>query len=169
VLYVCLYPAWVGLGPAYGRAVVRLYQLAGPLIEHPLRTQDVTFRDSQVVIHTTENYGFTVENKNLYIDLPIFAALVACLPGLAWATRLRIGLLGYLPLAVAHFLAFALAMHLAYVEHDLVHEGIMPSFAALYLAAPARRILYSDLILLLPFLVCGALFLVQTRRTMAAR
>lgn len=142
--------------------VVRLYALSAPLIEHPLRTRDVTFQDQQVAIHTTGNYRLTVENKNLYIDLPIFAALVACLPGLGWAVRMRIGLLGYLALGAVHFLAFTLAMHLAYVQHDLVHEGIVPSFVSLYLAAPARRVLYSDLILLLPFLVCGAFFLLKT-------
>lgn len=153
---------WLGAGPGYGRMIVRLYVWSAPVIEHPLRTSDVTFHEGRTVIHTTTaNQKFSVQNLNLYVDLAIFLALLLCLPGLGWRARLRMGFLGYLPLGVAHFTAFALAVRMANVQLDLKTKGITPGFVSLYLASPLRKILYSDLILLFPFLICGALFLLE--------
>lgn len=165
-VYVCLYPIWQRCGPWYGQGIAELYVACAELVEHPRRTREVVFDQGGTVIHTMEQgSGFTVKNKNLFVELPIFVALVLCSPGVSWARRLRMMVLGYVPLGLVHFAGFAFALHLAYVQGDLLSHGLRPGLLTLYVVAPLRRAIFSDLILLLPFLVWGALYVMERQRS----
>ena len=75
-------------------------------------------------------------------------------------------MLGLLPLSLLHLVSLALSLRLEYAKVDLT-AGVVPGLFVLYVAAPLRRLLYSDLTLLVPFMVFGFLYIRERSRTIA--
>lgn len=163
-----LYPAWRAVGPPYGYLVAKAYSVTAPLWEHPQRTRAVAFEDGTTYVLVEGGRRLAVTQKNLFVDLPILLALIVCSPGLSPASRLRMSLLGFIPLGLTHFSGFALVVQLAHAEMDL-SGGVIPGPLTLYLAAPLRRLIYSDWVLLLPFVVWGAIYSWEMHRAGAER
>jgi len=165
LLYLCLHPVWRAQHTNYGHLLATAYAGIAPLVEHPRRTLGLSRREDATIVRTAAPYtDFEVTNKNLFIDLPILSALGLCSPAVSWTSRLRMLWRGYLPLGLVHFVGLASTLHITYVRADAELRGIYPSAVSLYVIAPLRRVIYSDVTLLLPFVVWGALYLVERQR-----
>jgi hypothetical protein len=147
-----------------------VYVRVAPLVEHPRKTIESIHRDGTTVLRARSPYGvFEVENKNLYVDIPILLALALMSPGVGFRARLRIVGIGCVVLGFVHLVAFACTVHLAYVQIDLERREIYPGFFALNVIAPLRRLFYSDFDLLFPFLVWGLLYAREQHRLLGKR
>ena len=165
LLYACLYPVWSRIGPPYGVAVAQVYAKVSTIFEYPRRTGSVSQGSDGLIVHDVEGRPtLKAENRNTFVDLAILVALALCSPGISWGARVRIAVLGYVPLGLAHLVGFASAAHLGYAMLDYQQSGIEPGYFTGYFVKGVKDVVYSDLILLLPFVSWGVLYVRERDR-----
>ncbi len=156
---------WSRIGPPYGVAVAQAYAKVSTIFEYPRRTGSVSPGvDGLIVRDVAGRPTLRAENRDTFVDLSILVTLALCSPGISWGARVRIAVLGYVPLGLAHVVGFASATHLGYAMLDYQQSGIEPGYFTGYVVKGVRDVVYSDLILLLPFVSWGVLYIRELSR-----
>ncbi len=164
LLYLLLQPVWRAVTVPYGYLLARAYVLTASVWEHPRRSAYVRLEADRTRIYAADGRtGLEIQSKNLFIDLPILIALVLSCWHIGWMARLRMVVLGYLPLGAVHFVGLVCSLHLAHAAQNARVARTDPSWWTLEVVAPLRRLVYSDWVLLLPFVVWGLLYARECR------
>ena len=167
IIHLGLYPAWKPFGPSYDRAIAAVYMRIAPVLEEPLMTDSIETIGIEggslirrIRCRTAKGDSFTTSTDYPYLDMPILLALTLASPGISWLSRGRIVAIGAALLAVTDLAHLAILIRVAYFSHGALRSG----FPGPLLADSARSVLNSDVMILLPFVVWGALYLRERRR-----